>query len=106
MTEPGLDLHEWATRWSQLEEAAAEDAAGALPEMDRLIEEMLTERGVQLDEVVTEQGDDPDLVRPFLAAREITRVAEAGDVDPGDVGAAIEGYRSLYEHLSSERSAP
>jgi len=106
MTEPGLDLHEWATRWSELEEAAAEDAAGSLPEMDRLIEEMLKERGIQLDEVVTEEGEDPDLVRQFLAAREITRLAEAGDVDPGDVGAAIEGYRALYEHLSTERSAP
>jgi hypothetical protein len=106
MTEPGLDLHEWATRWSELEEAAAEDAAGALPEMDRLVEEMLAERGVQLDEVVTEEGDDPDLVRQFFAAREITRLAEAGDVDPGDVGAAIDGYRALYEFLSNERAAP
>jgi hypothetical protein len=106
MTEPGLDLHEWATRWSELEEAAAEDAAGALPEMDRLIEEMLTERGIQLDEVVTEKGEDPELVRQFLAAREITRLADAGEADPGDVGAAFEGYRALYEHLSTERSSP
>ena len=106
MTEPGLDLHEWATRWSELEEAAAEDAAGALPEMDRLVGEMLAERGVQLDEVVTGEGDDPDLVRQFLAAREITRLADAGDVDPGDVGAAIEGYRALYDFLSNERAAP
>ena len=106
MTEPGLDLHEWATRWSELEEAAAEDAAGSLPEMDRLLEEMLTERGIQLDEPVTEEGDDPDLVRQFLAAREITRLAEAGNVDPGDVGAAIEGYRALYEHFSTENPAP
>ncbi len=106
MSEPGLDLHEWATRWSELEESAAEDAAGALPDMDRLVEEMLEERGVQIDEVVTEEGDDPDLVRPFLAAREITRLAETGDVDPGDVGAAIDGYRALYEYISRERSAP
>jgi hypothetical protein len=106
MTEPGLDLHEWATRWSELEEAAAEDAAGSLPEMNRLLEEILAERGIQIDEPVTEEGEDPDLVRQFLAAREITRLAEAGDVDPGDVGAAIEGYRALYEHFSTEHPAP
>ena len=106
MTEPGLDLHEWATRWSELEEAAAEDAAGSLPEMDRLLEEMLAERGIQLDEPVTGEGDDPDLVRQFLAAREVMRLAEAGDVDPGDVGAAIAGYRALYEHFSTEHPAP
>jgi hypothetical protein len=74
--------------------------------MDRLLEEMLTERGIQLDVPVTEEGDDPDLVRQFLAAREITRLAEAGNVDPGDVGAAIEGYRALYEHFSTEHPAP
>jgi hypothetical protein len=106
MTEPGLDLHEWATRWSEFEEAAADDAAGALPEMDRLIEEMLTERGIQIDVVVTEEGEDPELVRRFLAAREITRLAEAGETDPGDVGAAFEGYRALYEYLSAERPPP
>ena len=106
MTEPGLDLHEWETRWSQLQEAAADDPAGALPEMGRLLEEMLTERGIQLDEAVTEEGEDPDVVRQFLAAREITRLADAGNVDPGDVGAAIEGYRTLFEQLTSERAAP
>jgi hypothetical protein len=106
MTEPGLDLHEWATRWSQLEEAAGDDPAGALPDMDRLLEEMLNERGIQLDEPVTEEGEDPELIRQFRAAREITRLADAGNVDPGDVGAAIEGYRALYEHLTSERAAP
>jgi hypothetical protein len=106
MTEPGLDLHEWETRWSQLEEAAADDPAGVLSDMDRLLEEMLTARGIQLDETVTKEGEDPDVVRQFLAAREIRRLADAGEVDPGDVGAAIEGYRTLYEQLTSERAAP
>ena len=55
---------------------------------------------------MTEEGEGPELVRQFLAAREITRLAEAGDADPGDVGAAIEGYRTLYEQLTSERTAP
>jgi hypothetical protein len=49
MTEPGLDLHEWATRWSELEEAAPRMRQGSLPEMDRPPREMLTERGIQLD---------------------------------------------------------
>jgi hypothetical protein len=32
---------------------------------------------------------------------------DAGDpVDPGDVGAAVTGYRALYEHLIDERRAP
>jgi hypothetical protein len=27
-------------------------------------------------------------------------------VSPGDVGAAVNGYRSLYEYLIEERAAP
>jgi hypothetical protein len=46
MTEPGLHLHEWETQWQQL-------------------------RDESVDEPVTAQGDDADIVRDFLAAREI-----------------------------------
>ena len=28
------------------------------------------------------------------------------DVSPGDIAAAVNGYRSLYEYLTAERSAP
>jgi hypothetical protein len=45
MVEPGLDLHDWQTRWEQILEDA-EDAPGeALAEMDALVAEMLTSSG-------------------------------------------------------------
>jgi len=39
---------------------------------------------------------------------EITRLVEEGSdaVSPGDVGAAVNGYRSVYEYLIAERSTP
>lgn len=40
-SEPGLDLHEWETRWAELQEALSEDPAGALPEACDLVEETL-----------------------------------------------------------------
>ena len=41
-----------------------------------------------------------DLVAEFLGARQVTRLIERGEtVDPGDVGAAVNTYRSLYEEL-------
>ena len=46
MEEPGLDLHEWQSRWEQLLEVAEESPADAAPEMGRLLEEMLQERGM------------------------------------------------------------
>jgi hypothetical protein len=103
MTEPGLDLHEWETRWSELDEAAHEAPEQAVAEMDRLLEQMLLDAGYTLDPVI---GDEPEVVKQYLAAREVARAAEAGAADPGDVAAAIEGYRALYEHLVSGRPTP
>ena len=85
MSEPGLDLHEWETRWAELEEALAEDPAGALPDACDLIEETLG-----LDDV----SDELEL--SYQAAREVADAIERGDdVDPGDIGAAVENLRAI-----------
>jgi hypothetical protein len=108
MQEPGLDRHEWESQWQALEEEAADSPAEALSEFDRLVAEMLTERGYALDDPVAREGDDREVVAEFLAAREITRLIEEApdDVSPGDVAAAVNGYRSLYEYVIAERSPP
>jgi hypothetical protein len=106
MVEPGLDLHDWQTRWEQILEDAEDSPAEALGEMDRLLEEMLTSRGYQLNEPVTASGEEPEVVRQFLAAREITQLADAGNADPGDIGDAIEGYRALFALITNEFAEP
>jgi len=47
-------------------------------------------------------------VAEFLAAREITRLVEStsDEVSADDVASAVNSYRSLYEYLIAERSAP
>jgi hypothetical protein len=106
MIEPGLDLHEWESRWQQLEDEAVDSPVETLPDMARQIEEMLVERGYQLDEPVTAEGEDPEIVKQFLAAVEIARLADAGEADPGDVADAINGLRAVYEYVISERAPP
>jgi hypothetical protein len=106
MTEPGLDLHEWETWWQQALDDAEDDPAGSLGEMDRVLTEMLAERGFQLDEPVTEEGDEPEILRQFLAARDVKLQVDRGEFDPGDVADAIEGYRGVYEYLTADRPAP
>jgi hypothetical protein len=89
VNEPGLDLHEWETRWAELEEALAEDPAGALADACDLIQETLG-----LDYVSDE------LEVSFRAAREVADAIERGDdVDPGDIGAAVENLRSIRTAL-------
>jgi hypothetical protein len=107
MLEPGLDKHEWESVWQQLEEDIETDTAEALPELDRLIEQMLNARGYAIDDPVVREGDDRDVVADFLAAREITRAVErGGDVPSEDLEVALENYRSLYEYLIVDRAPP
>lgn len=106
MLEPGLDLHEWQTRWEELVEAFAEAPEETLPEMARFVEQMLVERNFQLDDPVTAEGQDPDIVRQFLAARALTRLAEAGQAEPEDVGTAFEGFRDIYDYIVNDRAPP
>jgi hypothetical protein len=83
--EPGLDLHEWETRWAGLEEELESDPRRALPEACDAIEELV--------------GDDfveGELDTAFASAREVADRLERGeDVDPGDVGGAIENLRAI-----------
>lgn len=104
--EPGLDLHEWESRWEQLEEDLESSPAEALPEVDRLIHEMLEARGYAIDDPVVREGDDRDIVADYLAAREIARAAEKSEVDPDDIAVAVENYRDVYEYLIVERAPP
>ena len=107
MLEPGLDRHEWESEMQALEEQLNESPAEALPELDRLLERMLEETGYDLTDTVIREGDEREVVSEFLAAREITQLTERdqGDVGPGDVAAAINGYRAVYDYLVANRPA-
>jgi hypothetical protein len=108
VTEPGLDMHEWETAWQDLEPLLADSPAEALPEMERLVEEMLQARGFPVDEDdVAAEGEEREVTAEFVEARRIARLVDAGEsVAPGDVGAAVEGFRSVYAFLVESRRAP
>jgi hypothetical protein len=90
--EPGLDLHEWETRWAEIDEQLAEDPVSALPLACDEIEDLLRLR--EGDEALRAQY--PELEASYEAARELADRSEAGEeVDPGDVGAAIESLRTI-----------
>jgi hypothetical protein len=103
MVESGLDRHDWETEWQGLEPLVVDAPAEALPELDRLVERMLIESGHPTTEENAHDAAEPGLVAEFLEARRITNLVEAGEpVGPAEIGAAITGYRSLYEHLIAE----
>jgi hypothetical protein len=107
MLEPGLDRHEWESRWASLEEDLEDSPRDVLPELDELVNEMLDERGYAIEDPIASEGDERDVVADFLAAREITRLLASNPdaVSPGDVALAVNNYREVYEYLL-EAAAP
>jgi hypothetical protein len=105
--EPGVGRHEWEIEWRGLEPLIVDAPAEALPEVDRLIERMLTERGYPTTEAEAHEAADPGVVAEFLEARRITNLVDSAEaVDPGAIGAAVTGYRNLYEFLLAEYPTP
>jgi len=105
--DPGLDRHEWESEWEALEESVRDDPVGALPELDGLVARMLEGSGYDLTDPVLREGDEREVVAEYLAAHEIAQAAERGsaELSPGDLAAAINGYRTVYEHLLTTRAA-
>jgi hypothetical protein len=106
LTEPGLDLHEWETRWSDLQEQAADAPDETLPELVRLVEEMLAERGFDLENPVVEEGQEAEITRSFQAAREISRAAETTKLEREDIDAALEDLEEIHAYLVEGRAPP
>jgi hypothetical protein len=98
---PSVDQDEYAAEWESLMDAAHEDPRETLPELERLLERMLEDHGYDVDDEVAREGIGRDLV---AEVDEIRRVAallrEGGEVDAGDLGAAYESLRLIYETLS------
>lgn len=104
MSEPGFDLSDWQTRWEELQDAITEDPAQALPEVVRFVEQMLSDADFNLDEPVTAEGDDFDIVRSLAAAREVAQAAEQEAVDPEDIQVALDDLTEVYEYLVEDRA--
>jgi hypothetical protein len=90
-----------------LEDQLSDSPAEALPELDDLVARMLEECGYAIDDAVAREGDEREVVAEYLAAHELTTAAERGadDLSPGDVAAAINGFRAVFDHLVAERAA-
>src|SRR5690349_5168161 len=101
MVEPGLDRHEWESEWESLQEDLEDSPADVLPELDSLVARMLEASGYAIDDPVAREGEERDIVADFLASREITRLRadDPDSVSPGDIAAAVNGYREVYESL-------
>jgi len=68
---------------------------------------MLEESGYELTDAVVGEGEEREVVAEYLAAHEIVQSAERepDDVSLGDVAAAVNGYRAVFDHLVATHAA-
>jgi hypothetical protein len=100
MQEPGVDEHIWISEWEQLSPFLEESPVEAIPEVHRLITEMMEARGFELEEAEGEELKEPEITRAYIAAREVKdEIESAESFDLGDVPIAVEAYRELYQGL-------
>jgi hypothetical protein len=106
MYEPGVDRHEWESELQGLEDDMRDSPTEALPELDALVRRMLEHTGYDPDDPVAREGEEREVVAEYLAAREITVALERGseDLSPGDVAAAINGFRAVFDYIVANRS--
>jgi hypothetical protein len=107
MVEPGLNRHEWETEMASIEEDLHDDPGSALNELDDLLGRMLAETGYDIEDPVVREGEEREIVSEFLAAREIKQAYERGsdELSPGDIAAAVNDYRELFDYLVASRSS-
>jgi hypothetical protein len=52
---------------------------------------------------VVVQGEDPNLVRDFLGARDLVASWQVGAASPGNVAAALANLREIHDYLVQDR---
>jgi hypothetical protein len=107
MYDPGLSRHEWESEMASLDDDLHSSPAETLPLLDDLVGRMLEESGYDVTDPVVRDGDEREIGAEYLAAHEITVALDrdADDLSPGDVAAAINGYRAIFDYLVSSRSS-
>jgi hypothetical protein len=98
----GFDLHDWEGTWASIEDVAQDDPDAALSQYVDLMRQMLTAHGFALDDPVAREGEEPEVVTTYLAARETAERAELGEASRGDVELAIDDLRALFDTIAGD----
>ena len=103
MSEPGLDLHDWQSRWESVAETRDDDPDAALSLLADIVGEMLVEAGYDGGDPVSSEGAEPEVARSYAAAREVAERAELGEASRADVEDAMANLDEVFGTLVAER---
>jgi hypothetical protein len=93
----------YAATWRTVQTAFVDEPATAVGEADRLVTEVMRERGYPIDDFEQRAADvsvdHPQVVENYRSGHSIYRSQEAGDVGTEDQREAFVHYRALFEEL-------
>jgi hypothetical protein len=93
----------YAATWRTVQTAFVDEPASAVGEADRLVTEVMRERGYPIDDFEQRAADvsvdHPQVVENYRSGHSIYRSQEAGDLGTEDQREAFVHYRALFEEL-------
>lgn len=96
-------LADFTTRWHQVQIAFVDDPAGAVGAADRLVIEVMRQRGYPVEDFDERAADisvdHPQIVENYRAAHGIQLSQQRGDVGTDQLRQAFVHYRVLFEKL-------
>ena len=96
-------------QWQVTQTRFVDDPSGAVIEADRLVQEVMKERGYPTDDFEQRAADisveHPELVERYRTAHGIAQANERGQASTEDLRQSVRHYRSLFEELLGTRDA-
>lgn len=93
--------------WRGVQTGFVDEPAGAVTDADRLVTDVMRERGYPMDEfeqrVADISVDHADVVEHYRAAHAIRLANDAGEASTEDLRQAVVHYRALFEELLDHR---
>ena len=93
----------YSARWKETQAHFVDDPSSAISEADRLVQEVMHERGYPIVDFEQRAADvsvdHPHVVEEYRAAHEVAERHAAGNVDTEELRQAMVHYRALFEDL-------
>src|SRR6478752_9748787 len=103
-------LRAYSQRWRQVQTAFVDNPSSALDDADRLLTEVMRERGYPVDDFDQRAADisvdHPTVVENYRAAHTIHVSQQNGDVGTEKQRQAVVHYRALFEKLLNDDGRP